>query len=165
MMIRTAIFRFTASVALGALASHAMAENKCDSQDAANRPTVAELRDVAGNVLVSDSQGMVSGATGQRVPNKVRVTTTSKAGVTIAFDCGCNVTLKENERLDIELPRACPAVLAAVTAAAPNVALGAVPAATASTVASGGLLGPALFVGAGVGGYLVYRHNRNVSPN
>lgn len=165
-MSHRSVLRVIAALAFGVAASHAYSQSACEALDAAARPTVAELRDLQGNVLVSDSAGMASAGTGQRIKNKVRVTTTAKAGVTIAFDCGCSVSLKENQRLDVELPATCPAVLAAVATAAPDVALGALPAgsAGASGAALGGWVGP-VAVGAGVGGYLIYRHNRNVSPN
>lgn len=166
-MFGRSVFRLIAVTAFSVAASHAFAQSACESADVAGRPTVAELRDLQGNVLVSDAAGMASAGAGQRIKNKVRVTTTAKAGVTIAFDCGCSVSLKENQRLDVDLPATCPAVLAAVATAAPDVALGAVPAGTAgaSGAALGGLGGQIAIGAAGVGGYLIYRHNRNVSPN
>lgn len=163
-MFCRSVFRLIAATALSVAASHAFAQSACESADVAGRPTVAELRDLQGNVLVSDAAGMASAGAGQRIKNKVRVTTTAKAGVTIAFDCGCSVSLKENQRLDVDLPATCPAVLAAVATAAPDVALGAVPVG-ASGAALGGFGGPIAVGAVGVGGYLIYRHNRNVSPN
>lgn len=121
----------------------------------------AVLKDVVGNVLVSTKDGMGAGIEKQGVSNNTRVTTTARASVTIAFNCGCDVKLKENERIDIDSPNTCAALLAAVTAVP---VAGAIGAATASAGAFSGttaLIG----VGVGVGGYLIYRNNRNQSPN
>ena len=140
-------------------ATHVNAQNSCIPPESGAQTTVAELRDVQGNVLVSDPTGMASASNGQRVKNKVRVTTTMKAGVLVAFDCGCNVLLKDNQRLDIDLPSSCPALLAAVANAAQDVALGALPAQAAGTAA------PLIAGAVGTGAYLLYRNNRNVGPN
>lgn len=136
-------------------------QSTCEGTSSASRDTVAELREVQGNVLVSDKAGMASAISGQRVPNGVRITTTSKASVTVAFDCGCNVQLKENERIDAELPRSCAGLLAAVTGAAPATALGA----SAVTATAGSFTAPIIAGAVGVGGYLLYRNGRNSSPN
>lgn len=136
----------------------------CDDPAYANRETVAQLRDLVGNVLVSDKAGMGSAADKQRVANNVRVTTTSQASVVVVFDCGCDVTLKANERLDVTAGQSCAAALAAVAPVATNVALGA---GATGVVTTAGLSGPVVAGGlaVGVGGYLLYRNNRNVSPN
>ncbi len=119
----------------------------------------AELRDVIGNVLVSTNDGMSTAVDKQVVGNKSRVTTASRSSVTVAFTCGCDVKLKENERIDIEAPSTCAVLLASVTAA-PVVAIG------ATTAASAGAGTTALVgAGVGVGAYLLYRNNRNQSPN
>ncbi len=121
----------------------------------------AELRDVTGNVLVSTSDGMSTAVDKQAVGGKSRVTTASRSSVTVAFACGCDVKLKENERIDIEAPSTCAVLLASVTAV-PVVAIGATTAASA-----GAFSGTTALVGAGVGvgAYLLYRNNRNQSPN
>lgn len=134
----------------------------CDDPQSAARDTVAELRDVLGNVLVSDAQGMASGTESQRLKNKVRVTTTSRAGVVVRFDCGCDVRLKENERLDVETPRPCAALLAAVQAVPVGAPIGAVATSGITSISTTGVL---ITTGVGVGAYLLYRNNRNVSPN
>lgn len=144
------------------LATPSIAQNSCSPSESGTQTTVAELRDVLGNVLVSDPAGMASAASGQRVKNKVRVTTTMKAGVLVAFDCGCNVLLKENQRLDVDLPNSCPALLAAVTNAAQDVALGAI---SAPTAGAASFNAPLIAGAVGTGAYLLYRNNRNVSPN
>ncbi len=153
---------FLASAAPTVMAQQATAA--CDDPAYSKRDTVAQLRDLVGNVLVSDKAGMGSASDKQRVGNNVRVTTTSQASVVVAFDCGCNVTLKPNERLDVVAGQSCAAALAAVAPVATNVALGAGAAGAATTA---GLSTPLIAggVAVGVGGYLLYRDRRNVSPN
>lgn len=122
----------------------------------------AVLQDVVGNVLVSTKDGIGAGVEKQSVLNKTRVTTTSRASVTIAFkECGCDVKLKENERIDIESPNGCGALLAAVTAVPVDAAIGAVAASSGGISTTGLIVG----TGVGVGAYLLYRNNRNSSPN
>lgn len=154
------------SLAVGAAFSWGVAAQTaspaCDDPQSANRETVAELREVQGNVLVSDAQGMASGADSQRLKNKVRITTTSRSGVLVRFDCGCDVRLKENERLDVETPRPCAALLAAVQPVPVGAPIGAVTTTAATSISSPGAL---IVTGVGVGAYLLYRNNRNVSPN
>lgn len=123
----------------------------------------AFLQDVVGNVLVSTKDGISSGIDNQPVANKTRVTTTSRASVTIAFkECGCDVKLKENERIDIDSPNTCAALLALVTGVPVDAAIGAV-AATAGGVSNP--VGLAIGAGVGVGAYILYRRNQNSSPN
>jgi hypothetical protein len=158
--------RVLASLAMSltfATASYAQNDRiGCEDPNYLKRDTVAELRELTGNVLVSDAAGVGTAAAGQRVANKVRVTTASKAGVVVAFDCGCSVTLAENQRFDIDIPRACSGLLAAVQPVPTAVALGA----TAAPALAAPSTATLLTVGAvGVGGYLIYRNNRNVSPN
>jgi hypothetical protein len=134
----------------------------CDDPNYQKRDTVAELRELTGNVVVSDAAGVGTAASGQRIANKARVTTASKAGVIVSFDCGCDVTLGESQRLDIDIPRACSGLLASVQAVPTAVALGATASPALVAPSAAGLL----TVGAvGVAGYLTYRNNRNVSPN
>ena len=132
----------------------------CDDPGNLTRETIATLVEVQGNVLISDAVGMSSATGNQRIKNSVRVTTTSRASVLISFDCGCDVRLKENERLDVEGAKQCPALLAAVEAVPIGAPIGAVAAASGSGVPKALLL-----TGVGVAGYLIYRNNGNVSPN
>jgi hypothetical protein len=136
-----------------------VAQNAAPTADAAG--TVAALSGVQGNVLVSDATGMASGVDKQRIKNNVRVTTTSRAAVIITFDNGCVVALKENERIDIDGSKTCPALLAAVQVVPIAAPLGAVAAVPGLGVPPAALI----LTGVGVGGYLLYRNNRNVSPN
>ena len=132
----------------------------CDDPEYLKRETIATLVEVQGNVLISDAVGMSSATNNQRIKNSVRVTATSRASVMISLDCGCEVQLKENERLDVEVAKQCPALLAAVQAVPIGAPIGAVAAASGSAVPTALLL-----TSAGVAGYLLYRNNGNVSPN
>ncbi len=135
---------------------------RCDDPAWGTTEFVAELQKVVGNVLVSDVTGMTSGVEKQPLKNKMRITTTSRASVTVVFPCGCDIELKENERVDIAAPNSCAALLAAVQPVPIGVAIGA-----AAVPSVGGLTGTNALIGAtvGVGVYLLYRDNRNVSPN
>ena len=151
------------AVAFGVAAQNA--RPACDDPGAAGGEAIAELRDVQGNVLVSDVVGMSSGVEKQRLKNMVRVTTTSCAAVVVAFDCGCDVRLKENERLDVAIPRTCAALVAGVQPVPTGAPIGAMaPTATTSTGISS-TTGALIAGTVGVGAYLLYRNNRNVSPN
>jgi hypothetical protein len=165
MKLRSRIF---CSLAFAAVACSAEAQQAsaaaCESPDQAKKESIAVLRDLQGSVLVSDKDGVASATSGQRVLNKSRITATSKASVIVAFDCGCNVLLKENERIDVELPRSCSTLVAAVQPVPVGVALGATAGAPASATATttAGLLAAGAI---GVGGYALHRRDRNVSPN
>lgn len=153
---------FVATVLSVSVATAQKTELGCEDPAVARSEFVAELQKVVGNVLVSDTTGMTSGVEKQQLKNKMRVTTTSRASVTISFPCGCDIQLKENERVDIAAPNSCAALLAAVQAVPVSVAIGA-----AAVPVAGGLTGTNVLIGAtvGVGAYLLYRDNRNVSPN
>lgn len=125
--------------------------------------TIAELGGVVGNVLVSTATGMASGVDKQRLASGTVLTTTASGAAIVAFDNGCKVELKANQRLEVKAGLSCDALALLVTAAP---AAGAIGAGTAMTV--GGLSGTTLaLVGVGVaaGGYAIYRNNRNSSPN
>jgi hypothetical protein len=74
---------------------------------------VARLKDVQGNVLVSRESGLGAGTEGMRLVKGVRVITTSKSGVIVAYDNGCDVKLKENERFEVETGKPCAALVSA----------------------------------------------------
>ena len=63
-----------------------------------NDGTIARLRDVNGNVLVSNDSGLATGGDALRLVPGTRVITTANSKVVIEYDDGCRVTLKENER-------------------------------------------------------------------
>jgi hypothetical protein len=70
-------------------------------------PTVARLKDVHGNVLVSRETGLASGDEALRLAQGTRVITTANADVVVAYDDGCEVRLKENQRLEVDTSKAC----------------------------------------------------------
>ena len=132
------------------------------AQSSSNSCDGAVLQDVVGNVLVSTKDGMIAGIDKQRVANKTRVTTTNRSSVTISFEeCGCDVKLKENERIDVESPNMCAVLLAAVTVVPVDAAIGAVAASAGGLNTTGLLIGS----GVGVGALILYRRNQNSSPN
>jgi len=74
--------------------------------------SVARLKSVNGNVLVSRESGLATGAQAERLVNGTRIITTANSEAVIEFDNGCEVRLKENERFEVDSTRAC-ALLAA----------------------------------------------------
>lgn len=129
---------------------------------------VAKLSDIEGNVLVSQGDAMVAGTNGQRLPVGARVVSTAGAKVTINYDSGCDVRLKENERFTVAAG-ACAALLASVQPVGP--AAGAIGGGTAAaggtaTVMSvaGGVFTAAAAGALGYGVYQVFKSD-NVSPN
>ena len=132
--------------------------------------TMAKLADVEGNVLVSQGDAMVAGANGQRVAAGARVVTTAGAKVTIDYDVGCDVRLKENERFTVRLGE-CPILLTEVVPLGPAAgAIGGGAGAVATGGAFGGLtatqaiIGVAGIAAVGFGAYEVFR-NKPVSPS
>jgi hypothetical protein len=129
---------------------------------------VAKLVDIEGNVLVSQGDAMVAATNDQRVPAGTRVVTTAGAKVTINYDFGCDVRLKENERFTVALG-ACAALLTQVTPVGPAAgAIGGTTAAVGGTVTAmsvpGLVFSAAIVGGLGYGAYETFR-NKSVSPN
>jgi hypothetical protein len=156
------VVSLVAMIASSVVSAQQSTASSCDDPNQAKKETIAVLKDLSGNVLVSDKSGISSAAAGLRVANSARVTTTANAAVVVSFDCGCDVRLAENQRIDVQLPSGCGALIAAVQPVPVAAALG------ATTTASSALLTPTglLVTGAvGVGGYALLRRDRNVSPN
>ena len=125
---------------------------------------MAQLKKVEGNVLVSTAQGAVAGVNDLAVPDKSLVTTTSNGSVDVVLPKGCTITLKPNQRLEVDVDKSCDALALLVMDAPGAVALGAAGASGAVAGFSGTTI--ALGVGVGVGvGLLIARGNRNSSPN
>src|SRR5258708_37251259 len=76
------------------------------------RQGVAQLKDVHGNVLVSKESGLASGDESLRLTKGARVITTSRSDVVVVFDNGCEVRLKENQRLEIDAAKPCSELVA-----------------------------------------------------
>lgn len=124
---------------------------------------MVQLKQVEGNVLVSTAQGAVAGANNLAVPDKSLVTTTSNGFADVVTPKGCTITLKPNQRLEVDVDKSCEALAASVTSAPGAMALGA----AGAGGAGGGLSAGAVAVGLGIGAaaVLTSRANRNSSPN
>ena len=72
---------------------------------------VAQLKQVTGNVLVTREAGMATGTEAQPIMQGARVITTANSEVVVVFDNGCEVRLKENQRLEIDSRKPCAAML------------------------------------------------------
>jgi len=129
------------------------------------RPSVAKLKDVHGNVLVSKESGLASGDEALRLTRGTRVITTARSDVVVVFDNGCEVRLKENQRLEIDDEKPC----AALVAQAQSIL--AEPAGAAAASAAGSLAVYAAFLPALGGGLLGVeilkglRESQPVSPS
>ena len=154
----------------GFLASALVAAFAAGPADAQQQPVpVATLRDLQGNVLVSQGDAMAAAANTQRLAPGARVVTTAGAKATVSYDNGCNVTLKENERFTVRIAE-CTALMGEVVALgpAPGAIGGGVAAAPAgapsAAVVAGTVGGVAAVGGLGYGAYEVFRKSP-VSPN
>ena len=126
---------------------------------------VAQLKDLHGNVLVSRESGLGAGRDTQRLTLGARVITTSKSDVTVVYDDGCEVKLKENERFEVETGKAC-AVLASMPQSILSTPAGATAAATAGTAAAFAATLPAIGgAAAALNALRVWRESQPVSPS
>ena len=74
--------------------------------------SIARLRDVHGNVLVSNEAGLSSGDEALRLVAGTRVITTAKSEVIVEYDNGCRVKLEENQRFEVEKGKPCALLIA-----------------------------------------------------
>lgn len=107
----------------------AQTESPPRAQAVVSDGTIASLRDVKGNVLVSNEFGLATGNEALRLAPGTRVITTTASEAVVEFDFGCRVTLKENERFEVEKGKPCAILLAqpygiVVAAAAPAIVPG-----------------------------------------
>lgn len=129
--------------------------------------TVAKLHDLEGDVLVSQNDAMIAGANDRRLPVGTKVVTLNGAAVTISYDFGCDVRLKQNERFTVTMGP-CALLLTQVEALGP--AAGAIGGGTTGTTIAGagvtagtaGLIASGIIAGVGI--YELTRKN-SVSPN
>jgi hypothetical protein len=129
------------------------------------RQSVAQLKDVHGNVLVSKESGLASGDEALRLTKGTRVITTSRSDVIVVFDNGCEVRLKENQRLEVDDSKPCSALVAQAQSILAEPA-GAAAAATAGSLAVYSAVLPALGGGlVGLGVIQSLREKQPVSPN
>jgi hypothetical protein len=129
------------------------------------REGVAKLKDVHGNVLVSKESGLASGDENLRLTKGTRVITTSRSDVVVVFDNGCEVHLKENQRLEVDDGKPC-SVLVAQAQSILSEPAGAAAATASGSAAIYSALLPAL--GGGLAGVKVIqslRESQPVSPN
>lgn len=94
------------------LALLAVSQPQAQTQPRPNDDTIAQLRNVTGNVLVSNEAGLATGDEALRLVPGTRVITTANSQVVVEYDNGCRVTLKENERFEVEKGRPCALLLA-----------------------------------------------------
>jgi hypothetical protein len=126
---------------------------------------IAQLKEVHGNVLVSKESGLASGDEGLRLTPGTRVITTANADAIVAYDNGCEVKLKENQRFEVQEGKAC----AALIAQAASILMEPAGAAVAATATGGAVFAATL---PALGGALVglgilqgEREKQVVSPN
>ena len=99
-------------------------------------------------MLVSRDTGMVTGAEALKLVDGTRIITTANSEVVVVFDNGCEVRMKENQRLDVDSGKPCAALIPAnLAVAAPAVGPG-----FAGVVAPALLGAGALAAGGGSGG-------------
>ncbi len=136
--------------------------------------TVAKLRQVEGNVLVSQESGLASAAESLRLDDRSRVITTANAKATVVYDDGCEITLEPNQRLEIRTDKECAErVVQANTifkdpgglafAAGGTGLVGGATAAALAGVGGGAILGTAGI--SGLAALLISRQDTAVSPN
>jgi hypothetical protein len=136
--------------------------------------TVARLRQVEGNVLVSQESGLASAEESLRLDDRSRVITTANAKAVVIYDDGCEVALEPNQRLEIRTDKVCAERLAqaetifkepagmALAAAGTGVA-GGVTAAALTGVAGAGIIGTAGI--SGLAALIISRQDSAASPN
>lgn len=126
-------------------------------------PSIARLKDLHGNVLVSKSSGLAAGGEGTRLAEGVRVITANSSDVVVQYDDGCEVRLKPNQRFQVERGKPC-----AVLVAQPESILATPEGAAVTTVAGAAgvtaILLPSLGV-TGIAALLERRTDRKVSPS
>lgn len=129
------------------------------------RQGVARLKDLQGNVLVSHESGLGAGRDALRLAEGTRVITTTKSGVTVIYDDGCEVKLKENERFQVETGKPC-AMLVAQPQSILATPEGATTAAAAGSAAVFAATLPALgAAAAGLAALRSLRESQPVSPS
>lgn len=153
--MKTKLIILACLVALPSLAQQAQAPR-----------AVARLKTVEGNVLVSQETGLASAETAARLTEGSRVITTANAQAVVQYDDGCEVSLKPNQRLEIDVSRPCKERIVQ----AHSVILEPGGAATLSGAVLAGSIGVSSIAGglAGLAGVAILgkeRQDRSVSPN
>jgi hypothetical protein len=126
---------------------------------------VASLKNVRGNVLVSKESGLASGDEALRLTEGTRVITTANSEAVVAYDNGCEVHLKENQRFEVETGKPCAALIAQAQSILLEPAGAAVATGAAGLAAYAATL-PALGGGlVGLGVLQTLRDKQSVSPS
>jgi hypothetical protein len=94
------------------------------SPASADDSTIARLRDLSGNVLVSRDFRIASASDDARLAPGSRVLVTTNSAVTVEYDNGCRVRLGAGERLEVRDAPACAQHLAEASADAGRNAAG-----------------------------------------
>ena len=160
-ILSTSIRCLAAGAAL-ALAAQAIAQQPAapaagPKAAATPQEPVAKLKALKGNVLVSRESALVAGTEAMPLVPGTRIITTALSEVTVAYDDGCDVKLKENQRFEVETGKPCAALVAQSTVAPPPSAAVGLPLV--------GLLVPAGAAAGGIAAIRDARDSRNVSPN
>lgn len=137
----------------------------CSAYAQAPDKSVARLKQVSGNVLVSKESGLGAGDEALRLVEGTRVITTANSEVIVVYDNGCEVKLKENQRFEVVVNKPC----AALIAQAQSILLEPAGAAAAGTfIGAAGYAAAVPLVGSGLVGLatlMEQRRQQPVSPN
>jgi hypothetical protein len=87
---------------------------------------VAHLKQVSGNILVGRESGLAAGGEEAPLTRGMRVITTANSEVVVVYDTGCQVALKQNQRFEIAVDKACAELIAQVESLLPETTLAAV---------------------------------------
>lgn len=151
----TSTMRSIALATVLALLAVSQPQAQTQPQARPNDDTIAQLRNVTGNVLVSNESGLATGDEALRLVPGTRVITTANSQVVVEYDNGCRVTLKENERFEVEKGRPCALLLAQP--------YGIVVAAAGATIIPGIIVG--VFGAAALGSLIDARNTTTASPS
>jgi hypothetical protein len=129
---------------------------------------LAHLKDVRGNVLVSGDTGLASGNEAAVLNKGARVITTANSDVTVAYENGCEVKLKPNQRFEVK-DRSCKELVASIESIMVEPAgIVAVNGATGGAVGGLGFSGALPIAVGGLAGLALLQNNREsqaVSPH
>src|SRR5258707_11187597 len=83
---------------------------------------VAHLKQVRGNVLVTQQSGLAAADETVPLTKGMRVITTSNSEVIVVYENGCEVKLKQNQRFEVATDKPCAALIAQVESVLPEAA-------------------------------------------
>jgi hypothetical protein len=126
---------------------------------------IAQLKNVHGNVLVSKESGLASGDEGLRLAPGTRVITTANADAIVAYDNGCEVPLKENQRFEVKEDKPCAVLIVQASSILAEPAGAALAATATGGAAFVTMLPPLAGALVGIGILQGEREKQVVSPN